>query len=110
MRICSLADLPETEGCEFELPLSPGSPPSEIVVFRRGPTVLAYRNRCPHLGTPLNWTPNHFLDTEAEHIVCATHGALFRIDDGHCVSGPCVGDALEALDVRIENGEVWLAG
>jgi nitrite reductase/ring-hydroxylating ferredoxin subunit len=52
-------------------------------------------NRCPHVGTPLDWAENEFLDREGRHIVCATHGALFRIDDGRCVAGPCQGDRLE---------------
>ena len=35
-------------------------------------------------------------------ILCATHGALFRIEDGHCLSGPCVGESLTPLPVSIE--------
>jgi nitrite reductase/ring-hydroxylating ferredoxin subunit len=39
----------------------------------------------------------------------ATHGARFRIADGYCVAGPCRGERLSAVAVRIEAGLVWLA-
>jgi len=109
LRICSLAELPQHEGREFEVVLEPGAPPREIVLLRRGEGVVGYLNRCPHRGTPLNWTPDHFLDADGEHIVCATHGARFRIEDGECIAGPCLGDSLQALALRIRGGEVWLA-
>jgi nitrite reductase/ring-hydroxylating ferredoxin subunit len=36
------------------------------------------------------------------------HGALFEIDSGLCVSGPCAGKALRPLPVRVERGYVML--
>ena len=63
-------------------------------------------NRCPHVGTPLDWAENEFLDREGRHIVCATHGALFRIDDGRCVAGPCQGDRLEPFPFAVRDGVV----
>jgi len=35
-------------------------------------------------------------------IQCATHGALFRIRDGYCVAGPCAGQGLIPLEVKVE--------
>jgi nitrite reductase/ring-hydroxylating ferredoxin subunit len=52
---------------------------------------------------------DHFLDAAGEHFVCATHGALFRIGDGHCVSGPCQGDALQRLAAVREDADVLIA-
>ncbi len=43
------------------------------------------------IESPLNWTPDRFLDLERKQIICATRGAVFRIDDGLCVDGPCEG-------------------
>jgi nitrite reductase/ring-hydroxylating ferredoxin subunit len=37
-------------------------------------------------------------------LLCNQHGALYRLDDGWCVSGPCAGEKLVALAVR-EDGE-----
>jgi len=39
-------------------------------------------------------------------IVCATHGATFRPEDGYCIAGPCAGDRLEPVAVRVERGIV----
>ena len=76
-----------------------------IFAVRRGSRVYVYRNDCPHVGTPLDWAPDEFLDSRREHIICATHGALFRISDGYCFSGPCVGDSLEPVFFEVR-GEV----
>lgn len=62
----------------------------------------AYRNRCPHTGAPLNWQPNQFLNYENDMIQCALHGALFRIEDGRCLHGPCMGQSLEHLPLQCE--------
>jgi len=75
---------------------------------RHGDRVYAYRNRCPHTGAPLDWQPDQFLDLEQMFIQCAFHGALFRIADGYCVRGPCAGQSLEAVSVRIDDGLVVL--
>ena len=75
-------------------------------VVRKAGAVYAYRNRCPHTGAPLEWLPDEFLDLDKSFIECAMHGALFRVDDGVCLRGPCAGDSLLALDVRIEDGRV----
>ncbi len=66
-------------------------------VVRHGGRYYGYRNRCPHRGVPLNWQPDQFLTVEQDLIQCSLHGALFRIHDGYCVHGPCVGSILEAV-------------
>jgi nitrite reductase/ring-hydroxylating ferredoxin subunit len=78
------------------------------LLIRRGESVVAWRNSCPHRGIRLEWQPNQFLDYEKQFIQCATHGALFGIDDGICIAGPCPGEQLEALPVEVRDGEVWL--
>jgi nitrite reductase/ring-hydroxylating ferredoxin subunit len=70
--------------------------------------VVAYENSCPHLGSPLDWVPDRFLDLERRHILCATHGALFRIADGFCVGGPCAGKSLKPVASRVEAGGIYL--
>ncbi|MFE8071371.1 Rieske 2Fe-2S domain-containing protein [Marinobacteraceae bacterium S3BR75-40.1] len=78
-----------------------------FLVRHRG-VVHAYRNRCPHLGIELNWAPNRFLDLDKRFIQCSTHGALFKIQDGHCIAGPCQGEALTALGCREGDGQIWV--
>ena len=65
-----------------------------------------YHNRCPHLGTPLEWEEDRFLEGDGALIRCATHGALFEIDSGQCLVGPCKGKALHAIAFEIQEGEL----
>lgn len=84
--------------------------PLPVFIVRRGETVRAYVNSCPHLGVALNWKPDTFLDPAGETIVCAMHAAVFRIEDGHCEAGPCQGRALRRLEVAFRNGIVAVGG
>ena len=77
-----------------------------LFAVRQGDTVRVYVNSCPHIGTPLDWHPNRFLSADGQHIICATHGAAFRITDGMCISGPCHGDSLESVEVEIVDGVI----
>jgi nitrite reductase/ring-hydroxylating ferredoxin subunit len=52
--------------------------------------------------------PDRFLSADGSHIICATHGAEFRISDGECVYGPCMGDRLEAVMIQINDGTVFV--
>lgn len=79
-----------------------------LFVVRKDGQVYAYRNRCPHRGVGLQWQPDAFLDDSASLIRCATHGALFLIDSGECVAGPCAGQALQALACREDAEGIWL--
>jgi nitrite reductase/ring-hydroxylating ferredoxin subunit len=104
--LCRLEDLPEGGSKEFWF----GADLQRFGVFllRQGRNVHAYRNSCPHLGTPLNIRPDRFLDIAREHIICATHGALFRIADGFCLRGPCIGASLETVIIEIHDGAIYL--
>ena len=65
--------------------------------------IFLYKNACPHLGIELEWKEDDFLDAEGELIQCATHGALFIIEDGACVAGPCIGQQLQRLDYKLDS-------
>jgi nitrite reductase/ring-hydroxylating ferredoxin subunit len=93
-------DIPEGEAIGAESPLG------ELLVARRDGNIYAYRNTCPHLGIELNFQPDVFMDLDRQYLMCANHGALFRVEDGHCVWGPCVGQHLEAVAVTVTAGEV----
>ena len=79
-----------------------------LLLVRREGQAYAYRNRCPHRGIPLEWQADQFLDVSGSLIQCATHGALFLIESGECVAGPCAGEFLEALACREQDGGVWV--
>lgn len=101
--LCRLDEIPD--GAARGFPAAPGGF-TGLFAVRRGGRVFVYVNSCPHIGVPLEPLPHRFLDRRGENIVCSTHGARFRIEDGLCVSGPCVGDALEVVEARIVDGQV----
>ena len=105
--LCPLADLPDGE--PLGLTAATGDGLLDLVVMRRGGRLVAYRNRCPRRGTPLDWAPDRFLSPDGLHFQCSTHGARFRIADGLCVAGPCQGERLAAVAVTVEDGLVRLA-
>ncbi len=108
MRLCSLADIADPGGKGITLNAADGAR-REIVVIRRGDEVVAYVNACPHIGTTLETFPDRFLTRDQREILCTTHGARFRIADGYCVSGPCLGLSLTPIAIRLSDGEVELA-
>jgi nitrite reductase/ring-hydroxylating ferredoxin subunit len=78
-------------------------------LVRVGDDVHAYVNRCPHAGRQLNFMPDRFLTQDGTLIHCIAHGALFEKATGECIAGPCVGDNLRRIPVRVEGGAVVLA-
>ncbi|MBK5409632.1 Rieske (2Fe-2S) protein [Pseudomonas yamanorum] len=79
-----------------------------LFAVRREGIAYFYINRCPHRGVPLEWQPHQFLDPSASLIQCATHGALFLIESGECVAGPCAGQSLTALPGREDEQGLWV--
>jgi nitrite reductase/ring-hydroxylating ferredoxin subunit len=80
----------------------------DLFVVKHDARIYVYKNLCPHLGVNLEWQEDQFLDSDKNLIQCSTHGALFLIDNGNCVAGPCAGDKLKALPFYIKDGEIYL--
>ena len=70
--------------------------------------IFIYKNSCPHIGIALEWVEDQFLDSTKTMIQCANHGALFVIESGRCVSGPCSGQKLKAVPFSIVDGKIFL--
>lgn len=88
---------------------SEGRPVQAIVLRDEQGRVVAYRNLCRHLPVPLDGGTGELLTPDRRHLVCGTHGALYRIRDGHCVEGPCRGRGLTPLRIREDSGSVYVA-
>lgn len=105
-RLCALEELPAsgTKGFVFGEDVSRFE---LFVVYRQG-FLAAYVNDCPHAHTPLDVITDQFLDLERTHLLCGTHGALFRIGDGYCLAGPCKGKSLTAVPAHITDGSIYI--
>ena len=104
--LCRLDEIADGESRGFEYELEDDD--IEFFVVRKGQSVFGFFNDCPHIGTPLNWKNKNFLTLDNSMIVCATHGAIFRIEDGHCMAGPCVGQSLRTVYISCESGNILL--
>ncbi len=100
--LCHLADIPNHQSRGFTVD------EKSLFIIRKDDRVFAYINSCPHLGIQLEWLPDKFLDMDGDLIQCSTHGALFTIEQGECVAGPCSGQRLAAIATTITNGEVFV--
>jgi nitrite reductase/ring-hydroxylating ferredoxin subunit len=102
IRLCSATEVGEGQSKGFQ------SGGARLLAVRKDGTLHVYLNRCPHRGIPLEWLPDQFLDSSGSLIQCATHGALFLIESGECVAGPCAGAFLHALPSIERDGIIWL--
>ncbi|MBL6928393.1 MAG: Rieske (2Fe-2S) protein [Rhodospirillales bacterium] len=104
--LCRLDDIEDGGSQRFSAEID--GKPHPLLAVRTGDRVFAYINSCPHVGAPLDFIAGKFLNAEGTHIQCANHGALFAIENGKCVQGPCVGDALEPVSTLVNDGIVYL--
>jgi nitrite reductase/ring-hydroxylating ferredoxin subunit len=102
--LCRAKDVPEGHARGFVV--GEGYARRDLVLVRRGGVLRAYVNSCPHQGTPLETFPDRFLNDDGSMLVCSTHGARFRVEDGYCVSGPCEGRLLRAVAFEVVGGDV----
>jgi nitrite reductase/ring-hydroxylating ferredoxin subunit len=104
--ICPLHELADPGARGFTM--GQGDWPLKGFVVRQGEHVYGYVNYCPHAGFPLNWQPDQFLVPGGTTIRCVMHGALFEMESGSCLSGPCLGLGLQPLPVHVRHGYVLL--
>ncbi|TWB42967.1 Rieske (2Fe-2S) protein [Nitrospirillum viridazoti] len=105
VRLCAMAELAPLSARNFVLEIQ-GDRFHGFVV-RRGEAVTGYVDRCPHAGVPLAFTLDDYLAqdlTGRDVIRCSWHSALFDIDTGRCVAGPCPGQGLLPWPVTVRDG------
>ena len=78
-------------------------------VVRRGDAAFGYVDRCPHAGLPLAQVLDRYLTPAGDQIACSWHGALFAIDGGTCVGGPCPGARLTPWPVSVRDDRLITA-
>lgn len=101
--LCALDTIADGTGKEVVVGDDETTWPFRMFVVRRGDDVWGYVNTCPHQHIPLNYFPDRFVSADEQFIMCANHGALFGFDDGYCVSGPCAGESLQRVPVKIRD-------
>ena len=69
--------------------------------------VVAFENYCPH-WRDVRLDKGSGATMRGDELVCEKHGATFESDSGYCNYGPCEGAVLDEIDVRVEDGAVYL--
>lgn len=101
-RLCRIDEIPEqgSRGFSYE--------GDSIFAVKKSGKIYMYRNQCPHINVALEWVEDQFLDSTRSMILCSNHGALFLIDNGKCVAGPCSGKSLQAIPFEIIEDDIYL--
>ena len=100
--LCRTSDIPDGGAKGFDLGTQ------RYIVVRESQSFFVYHNRCPHLGVPLDWMPDDFMDPESGLLRCATHGALFLPETGECVVGPCLGQFLTRIPFSLNQNQITI--
>ncbi|MBV1914405.1 MAG: Rieske 2Fe-2S domain-containing protein [Pseudomonadales bacterium] len=103
-RLCDEDAVPEGESRGFSLPGAKAE--AAIFAVKKRGKLFVYYNSCPHTGVGLEWVPDRFLNYEKDLIQCSLHGALFEIDTGYCIHGPCARQSLRSMEHVIKNGTI----
>ncbi len=98
--------LAESHALAFTLTLDGVS--RQAFVVRAGGALHAYVDSCRHQSRTLDVGGG--VVVEAGLIPCRHHGAMYRVEDGVCVSGPCAGAALTRLALERREGRWWCVG
>jgi len=104
--LCRLDDIADGGVLGVDPPDPEGEP---LLLARRGNSVQAWLNICPHAGRRMDYAPGLFL-VKDDKLTCAVHGATFALREaGLCVQGPCRGQSLVVVRVQVRDGLVMRA-
>jgi len=79
-----------------------------LLLYRTGDSIYLYENNCPHAQDTLDPLGGSVISSDGLLLHCQRHGAEFLSHSGECVSGPCLGDTLNAIPFTLSNGDIYL--
>ena len=94
-------------GKGVRFPVSAGTEQTTGFVIRYGGVAYGYLNRCAHVPIELDWSPGEFFEGSGLYLMCATHGAIYEPDTGHCSGGPCRGGKLRPIQILEQQGQLF---
>ncbi len=95
VKVASLGELPVGQSKCVELN------GREVALFNVDGSIFAIDNCCPHRGGPLAEGI-----IEGLEVICPWHGWRFDVTSGACTTLPT--KPVDAYDVKVENGEIWV--
>ncbi len=104
--VCDSSALQEG-GKGVRFPVTAGGHDTTGFVVRYQGVARGYLNRCAHVPIELDWAEGEFFESSGLYLMCATHGALYAPESGHCLGGPCRGGRLRPIGVIEEDGRIF---
>jgi nitrite reductase/ring-hydroxylating ferredoxin subunit len=105
-KACNIDEIMENECVDVKI--TENKKQESVFAVKKNGGYFVYLNSCPHIGTPLNLIPNKFLSHNKNHIICSTHGALFEIETGFCIAGPCINKSLVKIPATIKDNALFI--
>ena len=107
--LCNSADLVDSgEAVPFDV-LYCGRT-SRGFAIRFAGQVYGYLNQCTHVPMEMDYQPNRFFDSSGQWLMCATHGAMYLPQTGHCIGGPCRGGLVKIALTERDGVVHWHTG
>lgn len=109
IKLCHIDDVAECDTKGF-LKNEEGQDALFLIKFEG--KLYGWKNACPHIdGAPMAWKKDTYMNFDKTYLSCFAHGALFELDTGLCIQGPCLGKKLERVEVRLDQqGNVLVCG
>ncbi len=98
--IVDLDQVPEGDAHLFRYP---GSDDPAVLIHLAGGELVAYSQKCTHLGCVV------FYEPEETELVCPCHEGIFDASTGDAIAGPPE-RALPSIEVEVRDGTVWALG
>ncbi len=114
-RLAAVEDVPEGGSKLFTVREADGSeeevvlvrPPGDAAGDCVGGSVAAWRNFCQH-ETDQRLDRGFGVAMRGGEVVCPKHGSMFDACSGYCDNGKAAGSTLVAVEVALEDGDVYL--
>lgn len=69
------------------------------ILVKRDDRYYAYQNMCKHLPITLDLNDDNFFSHDEKYLQCQMHGAMYEVETGLCIGGPCEGASLNSLKI-----------
>jgi nitrite reductase/ring-hydroxylating ferredoxin subunit len=103
-----LADLEEVpDDSTLLVTLDDDGEETEAILVRLNGEVACWKNYCQH-WTDVRLDKGSGARVKGGEIWCKKHAATFDPASGECTFGPCEGAFLDEVEVRVEDGSVYL--
>jgi nitrite reductase/ring-hydroxylating ferredoxin subunit len=105
VKLAKINDVKKGQWYEYSLQTNTGYI-SVMLRFKNG-KYIAYENLCPHQGRRMDYAAGQFLITDSGNIVCPSHGAEFKPENGLCINGPCLGESLKTIQIKTNEEDIF---